>query len=810
MPIEAASNLPVHINGTFGLTDDRRSIKWPGVERQNDLTSKWNDLLVKDVLPSSYADLLLESMQVIGDDNFYKAWPVVETLRGTHWEDLLQPLFKDLFMSRVILSETVRKPGEWVLPTSAIYISQSIDRLEAVVERIMTSCGMKLAKVPNSVRSSFTFSNVKVKEVTPQFVRNSIHSNISSYKNIDSTDKLELFRYCLSDKVYTDLNELELLSLANGSFIAFQNPQAFYSVAGPVYLCTPECPRTLLPNLDHKLVDHSSDASLHRLLMCVASTNKTQLKVLSVNHVASLVDEAMPIQWKTLNIIHFPCNEQFPLDWFEIFWKWVSNKSLKYFSNKLVVPVQQAGFSATDHFSVIRLAQSQAVLYILGHQEITPEIMSSLTKYRVMCSTQSVFSYLSHQSLNSYIEKYSPENILCVICKNNLYGSIKLTLQESEFLRNVLAQGKTLDLTVLRNIKIFETCTNMQGYHFSVIDVLKQSVLKQCVIEPPNIQDLISILPDKILIFANDSVQLHLLGMMKIYAPTRGEFVVDLILPLIQNETIIGSHIDSVMTHVLDSYYSLSSFNSSITKAIKNLQFVKNSLGQRKCPLELFDPNNEALSSIFEGECLFPAEPYNTSNYLKILKGCGLRDFVSAQEILDLIFSISVDVSTSPQPVSDMKITRAKAIVNYMQTQEFKSRMSGSYIIDKSIYCSYLPFDTALLLLSEKRSWFPVQAISLSNYPSCLPWRGDGSMSHFVSLNDTTAVSCTSNSISPLLYGSQAYFTQPYIDTEMLIWLGSHEPNACLLPHFCEIISHKKDIPADTLLNLVSHVYSVK
>lgn len=28
MPVEAASNLPVHVNGTFGLTDDRRSLKW--------------------------------------------------------------------------------------------------------------------------------------------------------------------------------------------------------------------------------------------------------------------------------------------------------------------------------------------------------------------------------------------------------------------------------------------------------------------------------------------------------------------------------------------------------------------------------------------------------------------------------------------------------------------------------------------------------------------------------------------------------------------------------------------------------------
>ena len=51
MPIETASNLPVHVNGTFGLNDDRRNLKWPGVERRNDSTADWNKLLVSRSYP---------------------------------------------------------------------------------------------------------------------------------------------------------------------------------------------------------------------------------------------------------------------------------------------------------------------------------------------------------------------------------------------------------------------------------------------------------------------------------------------------------------------------------------------------------------------------------------------------------------------------------------------------------------------------------------------------------------------------------------------------------------------------------------
>ena len=63
MPVEASSNLPVHVNGTFGLNDDRRTIKWPGGERRNDPTAHWNQILVKDCLPTCYSLLLKNAVR---------------------------------------------------------------------------------------------------------------------------------------------------------------------------------------------------------------------------------------------------------------------------------------------------------------------------------------------------------------------------------------------------------------------------------------------------------------------------------------------------------------------------------------------------------------------------------------------------------------------------------------------------------------------------------------------------------------------------------------------------------------------------
>ena len=54
LPNDASSHLPVHLNGTFGLSSNRRTLKWPGTEAQNDPAAQWNKLLVRHLIPVCY------------------------------------------------------------------------------------------------------------------------------------------------------------------------------------------------------------------------------------------------------------------------------------------------------------------------------------------------------------------------------------------------------------------------------------------------------------------------------------------------------------------------------------------------------------------------------------------------------------------------------------------------------------------------------------------------------------------------------------------------------------------------------------
>ena len=106
-----------------------------------------------------------------------------------------------------------------------------------------------------------------------------------------------------------------------------------------MYICTADCPRALLPNLDLKLIDQSNNTDLQTQLTHVAQSETTQLRVLKASAVSKLLDETMPSIWKNAMVVKLP-NPQFCLEWFSLFWMWVSKKELSLFQNKLVLMFQ--------------------------------------------------------------------------------------------------------------------------------------------------------------------------------------------------------------------------------------------------------------------------------------------------------------------------------------------------------------------------------------------------------------------------------------------------------------------------------------
>ena len=782
MPIGTASNLPVHVNGTFSVSDDRRNLKWPEAERKNDPMANWNAMLVQDVIPQCYYSLLLEVKQTLGK-KFYNAWPDVKLLRGTPWETALKPVFEHLLGQNVILTES----GVWADPSTAVYVPTRPGKtISQVVKTALTNCKTNLAEIPKIVWNAFGYIRMSVSEVTPAYLRDKLRDHPNSYASFSYEDKLELFRYCISDEKYDQLVGLHLLPLANGSFAVFQTCDIFYSDASSaIYLCTPQFPRRLLPILDHKLVDLSSCKDLQMKMKEIVKSGSTQLRMLDVPSVSTLLDEAMPVDADSLP------NENFDIEWFELFWSWVRSKQLNLFRGKLVFPVHS---DTSSIFNVVPLLPHQPVLYISSYTQGQSDTMFSvLNKFGIQYCTQKGFPYVEHTHLTDFIKSYNTSALLEAM---DLIGHCTSTLflKEAEYLRREFAEADLSERNhVLKDLKIFSSCANSSNSLYSINEVVQQSSLQKVVVQPSKTIDL-SVLPSNMIIFSNhDYYQTKLLNHLRFPLSSDIDFLVFDVLPNVQS--------DKVMLEVLKVHRTLH-YPAKLSKSIQSLAFVKVTSGARKRPDELFDPRVSSLSEIFRGESIFPAAPYDAPKFVSILEHCGLRKFVDPQEILNVIMFISSPASSSPQLANKSKMRRANAILQHFASSDFQSCSSATYQLDPMIHHGGVSFPEALLLLSTKRCWLPVLPDRPSSYPSCLPWKGEGYTSHFVSLKGPVCVYPSKSSPLPLAFGSHAYFTLPCGQ------LQAGKPIQSLLSHLSCVMAASKDIAPNKMEQIVHQIYT--
>lgn len=245
---ESETGLPVHVSGFFGLTDNRRSIKWREVDQWRDPAALWNEILIITVIPNAYFTLITETIkrvQTKKDQDFplsprgtYGAWPDPNRVKS-RWKPILQPLFDDLLQQQVIFSLSER----WIRVDQSVFseldMDMDMDISETVINYLQSS-GMQVANVPvavDSVLAAYMTESNEVKKVTPSLLRQVIRK--CKHKG-PSQEKLLLLEFALSDACYSDLIGLELLPLQDETFTAFSSS---VNEKDAIYITSEEYPR---------------------------------------------------------------------------------------------------------------------------------------------------------------------------------------------------------------------------------------------------------------------------------------------------------------------------------------------------------------------------------------------------------------------------------------------------------------------------------------------------------------------------------------------------------------------------------------
>ena len=314
----------------------------------------------------------------------YSCWPDIDKVKGTPWDDMLEPFFTELLYSNKVLYTPVFG-GQWI----SISESKFVDEDEVVpqpIKECILRCQVKLVEIDHYQRNALHHYYAKcITILNPSIVRMELKKNSRTYEFMSNQDKLAILDYCLSNLKYNDLSGLKLLPLLNGDFVQFtQTNHSLYSTTTS-YICSSSTPHTLLPGLEHILVSVYSDNLItHSNLIELAKSGQTQLKVLDVPEVAMLLSQSNPESWSDEQLTSF--------------WQWLWNKKLHLFHEKQIVSIKHLSGLTT----IMPLAKQGGVVYVLPYFPVSSTLLAALEKCSIKLANARDFSYLVHHHLAQY------------------------------------------------------------------------------------------------------------------------------------------------------------------------------------------------------------------------------------------------------------------------------------------------------------------------------------------------------------------------------------------------------------------------
>ena len=186
--------------------------------------------------------------------------------------------------------------------------------------------------------------------------------------------------------------------------------------------------------------------------------------------------------------VHLP-DRNFKMDWFPLFWNWVKNKDLALFERKLIFPVKSDTAPLNSvQFDVVRLHQSQPVLYISSYTPCPDVAFSVMDKFGIQYCTQATFDYVEHRELPKLIKCFCVRALLESIVLKQHDESVKLVHEEAQYLQSAFIDKDihlfSNDITFIKKLQIFSTCANSSNNLHSINDAMQQSILNRVVVQP--------------------------------------------------------------------------------------------------------------------------------------------------------------------------------------------------------------------------------------------------------------------------------------------------------------------------------------
>ncbi|CAG5865500.1 unnamed protein product [Menidia menidia] len=618
------TGLPVHVNACFGLTDNRRHIKWQEEDQKHDEHALWNELLVKKMLPQAYLKILQDAIKLsqqssLSVSSVYSLWPDIAQMQHKEkWRTVALDLFDHLFRYDLAVLSLAKDETQFIPLSKAVLPCNGPTNttISSAIKRTLVSCGENLVTFPASVLraiESYTH-HTTTNYVTPSFLRKVIHRTGVHY--IPADDKLCLLEYILSDGKYRELRGLQLLPLSDGSFRSFTDKEEDKAL-----IDSAEFPRVLLPYCKHLFIPETLSQTCRTHLENLAKQNLFKVINIEEDDVAEYTRRYLPQDWKqsgTALVTWDSSNSQHPpLDWLQTFWRFLNNhfQQLSGFNEIPLIPVGPLSVSRT---LLAKLQQNTTLIFHDSKQSRLPDQIAQLVT-KVGGTVVSSKEWLRHEDLSKYVLSPSPRSVMEVL-KNldsdHLIRSLTFeSLSAQEGLKDYLSQLNSLssrEKDLLLMLPLFKT---MKG--LCVAAKSKQAVL---LMSSPRLPSELPV-PDSVIQCATaaDRRLLELMGVDLLGPPEAAM----LLIGCIEKEYCSNVETETIMTWILQHGNILFSQNPSLKSKCRNLRFIEVN-GELKNISSFLDPRKERFRTIFEAN-FFPSPAFTkTQQMLESLTDLGL------------------------------------------------------------------------------------------------------------------------------------------------------------------------------------------
>uniref|UniRef100_UPI00398E5476 sacsin isoform X2 n=1 Tax=Pristiophorus japonicus TaxID=55135 RepID=UPI00398E5476 len=722
---ESKTGLPVHISGFFGLTDNRRSIKWREVDQWRDPAALWNELLVNNVVPKTYATLILEAVKrtqaekdqdsLLTPEAIHKVWPDVSKIR-VHWKPILEPLFKELIQHPVIYSMS----NHWV-KVDLVYFCEmdySKDFTENVLN-FLNKAGVQIARVPANVSNAlkaYISDEKNLKKVSPSLVRQMIRK----FRHRGSAEeKLHLLEYVLTDHNFGELIGVELLPLQNGNFISFDSSTADKDA---IYIATDDHPRSLFPGLEGRfLAENLKPTVLSALREAAESRGRlcTQLQLMTTDRSARLIKELantcwpgreMMVHWSPKNLER----KHPPMSWLTTVWRYLYHnfpEDLTLFEELPLIPKMPLDETQTT-VKLLRLRAISPIIMESENESQLPAFLPDTIEKLGGVVIKELDPCLQHPLMKKYIHSPLPSTVLQILDKTipqKISSQVMLLPPTHKVaLRCFLAslpEVNERDKKVLQELMIFNKVEpSSEKSSRSFIALRGSKVLHHTAKLPPDIRMSIPV------INCSDEASIRLVTLLKI-EQLKSTDCLKIIIQDIEKGFYSNKDVTDIVSWILINLAFLKDENALFVEWLKSLKFISTSQGRLMSANELFDPEIETLQHLFyaDEKALFPPDSFtSTPDVLHALRQIGLKneDQLTEKEVIQVAKRIEV-LQSSSKVKQDLVIRKAKTLLAILHRQ------------------NSLLLSTEAKTTMQKLKWVPVCKKRPLNYPQSLVWKGD-------------------------------------------------------------------------------------